>query len=115
MEAQVEPKPGRGLADPAVDDGLAQMDGRHLGKIEIVGLVEVAVDLERRHRHRRRLVDPAPTARRGALAEGGEAETVAGADGWTAETGEIIASGQVPGFLGENNEPYLRWKTETYG
>jgi len=94
----VQPEPGFRLTDAAVDDGLAQMDHGHIGEIAIVGLVDVALELERPHRHRRRLIDPAPAAGGGALAEGGEAEAVAGADGGAAEAGEIVVAGAVPGL-----------------
>ena len=76
MQAQVKAQPGRGLADPSVDDGLAQVDGRHLGEIEIAGLVEVAVDGEGHGRKGGRLVDPTPAAGRGAFPKGREAEPV---------------------------------------
>jgi len=96
VETHVQAEPGLSLTDPAVDDGLAQMDDGHLGEIEIVGLFDVPLDLERGHRKRRGLIDPAPAAGGGALAEGGEAEAIASADGRAAEAREVVVAGAVP-------------------
>jgi hypothetical protein len=94
----VDPEPGRSLAGATVDDRLAHVNGGHFGEVEVARIIDVAFEFDGSGRQRRGLVDPAPAAARGAPAEGGDAETVAGADGRAAETGEIVVAGSVPSF-----------------